>query len=283
MELFSILTTVFIVIISVVVLYLIYGFVYGSSATMHATKIVTTQFAANSPPINLPTVSGMYEGGDYAVSLWVYISSYNINRNQRKHVLEIGGTNFSTLLIALGAFKNSLMVRTQSRDNETIILSDNSGAGPSTDTANTMTTSTPGSDEATRLDGSLTADDLNAMFKPLAMDDSLINPMQICDIDTIDMQRWINITVVLSGRTIDVYLDGKLTRSCVSRSYYKVDPTGVKIKLADRGGFDGYMNGINTYNYSLSPSDVYRIYEAGPTGASAGVGNLFTSLFTAGK
>jgi hypothetical protein len=115
------------------------------------------------------------------------------------------------------------------------------------------------------------------------MDDSLLNPTQMCDIPVIDMQRWVNITVVLSGRTIDVYMDGKLARSCISPSYYKVDPTGVKLKIAERGGFDGYINGVSMFNYPISPADVYRIYQAGPTGKSAGVSTMVSSLLTGGK
>jgi hypothetical protein len=89
--------------------------------------------------------------------------------------------------------------------------------------------------------------------------------------------------VALSGRTIDVYIDGKLARSCLTSSYYKVDPTGVKIKITERGGFDGYINGVTVYNTPLSPADIYHIYQAGPTGTSAGVGTLVASLFTGGK
>ena len=117
-SLFSIVMTAFLALVGAVIIYSIYNFLYGSSATA-PLKILTSQVPANVAQTNLPPISGLYEGGDYAVSVWIYISSYNINRNKRKHILEIGGANFSTLLIALGAFKNTLMVRTQSRDNDT--------------------------------------------------------------------------------------------------------------------------------------------------------------------
>jgi len=438
-SIFTILITIVIVLVSLTVLFFIYKFVGGSSLAS-GVQIIKAQVPANIAHPSLPSISGLYEGGDYAVSVWVYINSYNINRNTRKHVLEIGGANFSTLLIALGAFKNTLMVRTHSRDSESVVVgssnSANSGStttrsGPSippssmgatgttgttattTSTTATGTTrssgsnssssrftypynaeneygplggtvpsrlppgastsfydadgkldyydargnrldstgkiiapaynpgtnsyertgtilndsghlismygrsnqfdenslirqydkelgnirdanghiiniqgfqnATPGSSDATRQDGSLTARDLDAMFAPLAMDDSLLNATQICDIPVIDMQRWVNISVALSGRTIDVYMDGKLARLCLTPSYYKVDPTGIKVKITERGGFDGYINGVSMYNYPLSPADIYHIYQAGPTGNSAGVATLISSLFTGGK
>jgi hypothetical protein len=329
-SIFTILITIVIVLVSLTILYFLYKFVGGSSSITSA-QIIKAQVPANIAHPSLPNISGLYEGGDYAVSVWVYINSYNINRNTLKHVLEIGGANFSTLLIALGAFKNTLSVRTHSRDSESVVVGGGPANTPIPSTSNvsseplptltkpaskppgTVTSfydasgvlryfnrdgkrldstgkviesfqnATPGSSDATRQDGSLTARDLDAMFKPLAMDDSLLNPTQICDIPVIDMQRWVNITVALSGRTIDVYMDGKLARSCLTPSYYKVDPTGVKLKITERGGFDGYINGVNMYNYPLSPADVYHIYQAGPTGTSAGVGTLVNSLFTGGK
>ena len=334
----TIIITIIIVTIGLVVVYFLYKFVYGSSSRS-GVQIIKAQVPANIAHPNLPSISGLYEGGDYAVSAWIYINSYNINRNTRKHVLEIGGANFSTLLIALGAFKNTLSVRTHSRDSESVVVGGSSGGSTSGQTSTqasppptnvpstslpSLTTATPkppgtvssfydadgvlnffnragnrldangnvienfqnatpGSSDATRQDGSLTTADLNNLFTPLAMDDSLLNPTQICDIPVIDMQRWVNITVVLSGRTIDVYMDGKLVRSCLTPSYYKVDPTGVKIKVTERGGFDGYVNGISMYNYPLSPADIYHIYQAGPTGTAAGVGTLVTSLITGGN
>jgi len=383
-SIFSILITIVIVGLSLFVLYGIYGLLYGNNPLSSSVKIIQLQVPANIAQTNLPAIQNLYEGGDYTVSFWIYVNSYNINRNRRKHVLEIGGANFSTLLIALGAFKNSLLVRTHSRDSDTVVVGNTpktntstpsntvttSSTNPFTTTSNinpstslttttsstttsntnpsTTTTSgtgfnedeyamareqylqqqlaenrraqelefardrgqylqqqysadqrreyntatpntrwgepfqnaTPGSSDATRQDGSLTTGDLDSLFAPLAMDDSLLNSNQICDIPNVDMQRWISITVVLSGRTIDVYMDGKLVRSCVTRSYYKVDATGIKLKLTERGGFDGYLNSVSTYNKALTPAEIYTTYELGPTGKSADFGKTISSLFT---
>ena len=127
-------------------------------------------------------------------------------------------------------------------------------------------------------DSSLTTADLTGLFKPLAMDDSIIDTNPMCDLPEIDMQRWALVSVVLSGRVVDVYLDGKLARSCVTRSYYKVDPAGVKLTLLDKGGFDGHLSNTNLYNYALTPGDIYSIYQSGPFGTSSAVTSWFSSL-----
>ena len=244
-SLFTILVTAVLTLVGVVAIYYFYNFMYKTPIEKPVV-VVGKEVQATTPPTNLPTIPAPFEGGDYTVSVWVYVNSFNINRNRRKHILEIGGTNFATLLVGLGAFKNTLVVRTHSRDSELAFMAADSYGGassapattpPSSESCAPTSTDTPNA-QTGRSDGSLTKTDLDALFAPLALDDSLLEVNPLCDLPEIDMQRWTLVTVVLSGRVIDVYLNGKLSRSCVSRSYYKVDPTGVKIKVLDRGGFD---------------------------------------------
>jgi hypothetical protein len=274
----SILITAVLILAGFVALYYLYKFVYGTLA-ISATPISTGQKAAMTAPTNLPAAPAIYEGGDYSVSMWIYVNSYNVNRNSRKHLFELVGDTFSTLLIGLGAFKNSLLVRTHSRDLGSSTYTSTDACGNKVTTSKPAGTQTPASEEAMRQDGSLTKQDLSTFFQPLAVDDSIIDSSPMCDLPEIDMQRWVLVTVVLSGRIVDVYLDGKLSRSCITRSYFKVDPTGVKIKMLQNGGFDGQIGNTMAYNYALTPSDVYRIYQNGPTGTSTDVMNWFVSLF----
>jgi hypothetical protein len=80
----------------------------------------------------------------------------------------------------------------------------------------------------------------------------------------LELQRWINITVAVNGRTVDVYFDGKLARSCVLPSFYKVDAGGYSANLLAYGGFGGEIATTTMYNTALNPEAVYRNYMAGP-------------------
>jgi hypothetical protein len=118
------------------------------------------------------------------------------------------------------------------------------------------------------------------------MDDTILDATPTCDLPEIDMQRWTHLGVVLSGRMIDVYLDGKLSRSCITKSYYKVDPTGVNLKMLQKpntdgeNGFDGHISNVSLSNFPLTPSEIYRIYANGPFGTSTDVFTWTSSLFT---
>lgn len=267
--------TVIIVLLAAVAMYYVYTSILGTASTT-STKLLTGKQPADtiSAADTLPTIPAPFEGGEYSVNLWIYVSSFNKNRNSRKHIFELKGTYFSTLLIALGAFKNTLVVRTHTGDPSAIGAA--SGA-----IGSRTTTTPPNAAESGRSDATLSKADVNRMFTPLAMEDSILDTPPACDLSEVDLQRWVMVTVVLSGRTIDVYMDGKLTRSCVTNSYYKVDPTGVVPVISDRGGFDGYVSGVAVSNYGYTPDEIYRLYLQGPEGSSTWnifkwIGSLFT-------
>jgi hypothetical protein len=252
-----------------------YGDVKEQGVVVEASKIVANQGVktyTNQAPI--------YEGGEYTTNFWVYVSGWRTNQGTRKHVLEIGGTNYATLIVSLGAFKNSLQVRVHSRQMSTTTTksgADCSGADCSGAAVGGVTTASPVG--GTTDDISLTTADKGEYFKPMSVDNGLMDSNTLCDIDEIDLQRWVQVTVVLNGRTCDVYIDGKLMRSCVLPSFYKVDPTGQKLKLTDYAGFDGYVSNVSTYNYSLTPDKIYHMYMKGPQSESFDLVKYFTSFF----
>jgi hypothetical protein len=265
---FRIITVLFVV-LGLVAIYYLYQYLYTSSNNK-STMLLSGKQAADSSPTNLPTIPTPYEGGEYSVNTWVYISSFNKNMNKRKHIFELQGNIFSTLLIGLGAFNNTLVVRTHTKSVEGFAnwttMTGGSGVG----------TNPPNAQDNV---GNLSAASLNTTFAALAMNDSLLDTPPICDLPEIDLQRWTMVTVVLNGRTIDVYMDGKLSRSCVAPSYYKVDPTGVKAVMTSRGGFDGYTGATSVANYAMNPDEIYRAYLSGPEGSSTDILNWFVSLF----
>jgi hypothetical protein len=237
-------------------IYYAYRYLYTASNVL--VQVIISDKISAPPTTTLPTIPQPLEGGEYTVNSWVYISSMNKNYNTCKHIFELKGAAFSTLLIGLGAFHNNLMVRVHTKD--PMSLGGNPGAANS---------GGPASLQGSQGDTSLTPAEIDSLFAPMTNNNGLLNTAnQVCDLPDIDLQRWVLVTVVMSGRTTDVYLDGKLSRSCVSKSYYRVDPTGVKPVFLDRGGFDGYVAGTTVANYAMNPGEIYRTYSAGPTGGN---------------
>ena len=92
-----------------------------------------------------------------------------------------------------------------------------------------------------------------------------------CDIvNGIEYQRWVLIGVVGNGRVLDVYIDGKLARSCAYTAPNSLgSPNGIATAyfgLGNEGNLKGYFSNGMFYNYALTPANIWGIYQDGPAG-----------------
>jgi len=92
-------------------------------------------------------------------------------------------------------------------------------------------------------------------------------------IQDVPLQKWTNLIVSANGRSIDVYLDGKLVKTMILDQVPK-SSSGQDIILTPNGGFAGKTANFVYYNYALNPNEAYNIYREG-----AGVGSVFGTLF----
>jgi len=95
-----------------------------------------------------------------------------------------------------------------------------------------------------------------------ALKGSLDFPM--CDLQNIPLQKWICLTVVMNGRVMDVYMDGKLARSCVLPGMPVVEKGNNYLSLGLLGGWAGAVSTTRFYGYAVTPAVVYELYQEGP-------------------
>lgn len=89
-----------------------------------------------------------------------------------------------------------------------------------------------------------------------------------CNVDNVPIQKWVNVIISLYGRTMDVYIDGKLVRTCVLPGVAKIS-NEAPLYITPQGGFSGYTSNIHYYANPLNPQEAYNIYRDG-----SGVGNF---------
>lgn len=90
---------------------------------------------------------------------------------------------------------------------------------------------------------------------------------QSCNIPNIPLQKWVHIAYVLDNRTNDVYVNGKLERSCVLRNVPRLNNANLRVlpKTNYKNvGFLGQLAGLRYFSSALRPSDVVKIYNDGP-------------------
>lgn len=96
----------------------------------------------------------------------------------------------------------------------------------------------------------------------------------VCNIVNVPLQKWTNIIVSLNGRTTDVYLDGKLVRTCLLPTVPS-NPTG-NVLITPDGGFSGWTSNFQYWPNPLNPNEAYDVYKNGP-GSVKGLGKILNN------
>lgn len=97
-------------------------------------------------------------------------------------------------------------------------------------------------------------------------DNSLV---QNCVVQNVPLQKWVNILISLDGETLDVYLDGKLYKTCVLDGVPKAN-NDADVHVTPDGGFSGWTSNFQYWDKSSNPQEAYNIYKAGYGGGSLG-------------
>jgi hypothetical protein len=83
-----------------------------------------------------------------------------------------------------------------------------------------------------------------------------------CTVANIPIQKWVNLVVSVYGRTMDLYIDGKLVRTCLLPGVASIN-NNANVYVTPAGGFDGWTSKFQYYPNSLNPQEVWNIYTRG--------------------
>jgi len=90
-------------------------------------------------------------------------------------------------------------------------------------------------------------------------------------VSNVPLQKWTNIIVSLSTKSLDIYMNGKLVRTSILPQIPKQDATA-PLTLTPGGGFSGFTSRFYYKNNSITPQDAWNIYRSGPGG------NIFSNF-----
>jgi hypothetical protein len=86
-----------------------------------------------------------------------------------------------------------------------------------------------------------------------------------CGVKNVPLQNWTNLIASVNGRSLDIYMNGKLVRTCVLPGVPFVEGQS-PIYLTPNGGFSGYTAKFNYWADAISPQQAWNIYKSGPGG-----------------
>lgn len=83
-----------------------------------------------------------------------------------------------------------------------------------------------------------------------------------CAVTNIPIQRWVNLLFSVYGRTLDIYIDGKLVRTCLLPGIAVVH-NNADIFVTPLGGFSGWTSKLQYWPNSFNPQQAWNIYTQG--------------------
>tara|TARA_B100001769_G_C22112412_1_gene602244 strand:+ start:5158 stop:5961 length:804 start_codon:yes stop_codon:yes gene_type:complete len=95
-----------------------------------------------------------------------------------------------------------------------------------------------------------------------------------CTIKNVPLQKWVNLTISVYGKTLDLYLNGKLYRTCVLPGTPYMNTTNIdNVEITPGGGFNGWTTNFLYTPKPTNPQQAYNIYKKGYGGSF--FGNMF--------
>lgn len=197
------------------------------------TKLSSMSEATKQQTIDAKSLSSNNNSTNYTYSSWIYIEDWNYKFGEKKTILgRLDNDKNPGPLMELGAMENDLIVSVSCYPTKT-----------SGDEKNTTTN--------------------NSNIKPL---------IHKCKVHNIPLQKWVNIIISLYGRTLDVYIDGKLVRTCLLPGVVKVYQTS-PVLITPNGGFSGWTSNFQYFSNATNPQEAYDIYKSG--NGEGTLGNFF--------
>lgn len=92
--------------------------------------------------------------------------------------------------------------------------------------------------------------------------------LHTCSVEDIPLQRWVNVLLSLNNRALDIYIDGKLVKTCVLPGVPKLNPSS-NVHITPDGGFSGFISNFRYFSDALNPSEAYNVYKQGYDNGSA--------------
>jgi hypothetical protein len=232
MSALSILITI--VVIVLIIMLLRYYFLDPYTLQNVKSGMVSSTIAANSLASNSPGVPS----SNFAYSVWFYVNDWNYRYGEPKVIFgrmgSKSGPNEGSIQGVSGLDPCPAVVLGEVENNISVSLG-----------------CYPGQNEKPTTPGGNTV-------------------VHTCSVANIPIQKWVNLIVSVYGRTMDLYIDGKLVRTCLLPGVANVN-NNADIYVTPNGGFNGWTAKLQYYPNSLNPQEVWNIY-------SQGYSNWFTLL-----
>jgi hypothetical protein len=280
--------TVFMMVVIFILLYIVVRYVMASSAIL--TSLTAASTSQTVPASSLDGVLGT-TSANFTYSIWFYLDDWNYNYGQNKILFArspmqssaVAGASASasagdgslTAPVCTGSTCCKAGMYFDKTSNYCVI-----GTAPATSGTTTTTGTTPSAAPSVGGSGGFADNGTISSIIPSpcpsvvfdATQNNIIvsvtcngkyNPIVYdCMITNFPIQSWVNLLISVYGLALDIYLDGKLVKTCVLPGIPKVDPT-LPLYITPAGGFSGWTSSFQYFNTATNPQEAWNIYQNG--------------------
>lgn len=98
---------------------------------------------------------------------------------------------------------------------------------------------------------------------------------KICKIRNVPLQKWVNMIISFNNRTIDIYMNGKLVKTCILEYPPSIDQEEGIVITPYLKGFDGKTSKFKFWGSPMDPQKAWYTYSDGFT-SGLGLSNFFS-------
>jgi hypothetical protein len=224
-------------VIIIVLLYIVIKYVIKDVNTL--TGLVSAQTMQKIEASSLASSSSAGSTSNYTYSIWFYIDDWNVKYGEPKVVFGRMASEMDKTqpcpLVSLAPLENNLIV--------SLAIYPGMDTAPIEDTTTTTDTMTTTTTTDTTTDTSATS-------------------IHRCMVANIPIQKWVNVLISTYGRSLDIYIDGKLVRTCVLPGVARIE-SSTPVYITPNGGFSGYTAKFQYWPDSCDPQKAWNVYKAG--------------------
>ena len=243
-----------------------------------ATKLTEMADGKILQTITADKLKNANNSNNFTYSMWIYVDDWNYNFGKPKTILD--RANGPTVM--LGDKPNTLTVNIRYYDTSKEATDDDDDVPGAADPTTLSASQQAACDACTSgytcacaaCNGGVPLADSSSAAAAAA---SLANiasagknsSISNCTVTNIPIQKWVNIIASLYGSTLDIYIDGKLVRTCILPGVPFIN-NNEAIKVTPDGGFSGWTTSFKYLPTASNPQEAYNFYKDGFGGSILG-------------
>ena len=223
--------TLLFIFLILILIYIVFRYVYSDVTTLSSTLNDGTSMIT-IPASSLAGSSSGVIATNYTYSIWYYIEDWNLNYGNPKIL-------FANMNSAAGTPDLSTLASINALNPSPALV-----FGPTSNDLYVSLTVFPGVDTVP------------------ATASSIAPTVQTFTVPNMPIQKWTNVLISVYGRTLDVYVDGKLTQTGILSGVADVNNTQ-PVYVTPNGGFSGWTANFKYWPNATDPQTAWNIYQSG--------------------